>query len=230
MDDIRIRELRFEDIDSVIKLMLKFPDVYPEHYAKSRRMGGITWLLEYILEKNDRLEGNSFVLELNNEVIGHAAYRKDFRCFEGGVYEIMALAVKRENHGKGYGKRLSKFVKDELRDIGGRIAWLQTGNENTVNRYLLEGYSITGYWPGYWGDERVRYQLVCELKNRREIMDDKKAFEELLKLRGGAERIKKITGTKVLGKESLNQLKKELRKEDLFRARSFTSAAKKVVI
>src|SRR3989344_256588 len=92
-----IRNLREGDVEAVLRIMSDFPDAYGASYRDSEKRGGIRWLFHYALSQNDPLDARCFVLELDGKVVGHLAYLKDVRCFEGGVYELRALAVDKDH-------------------------------------------------------------------------------------------------------------------------------------
>lgn len=143
--------------------MQDFPDSYPDYYVNSTKRGGIKWLLQYALSSKDILDVGSFVAELDGKIIGHIAYYKDVRCFEGGVYELRALIVDKNYQQKGYGGDLIAFAEKNLKEIRARIIWLQTEKEGTPY-YEKLGYSLIAVYKDFWGKNRNRYVMGKYLK------------------------------------------------------------------
>lgn len=162
MKSLQIRNLQKEDIPVIIKIMLQFPVTYPKAYVNSDKRGSILWLLKYVLSPEDIYDGGSFVLEVDNQIVGHVAYFRDTRCFEGGVYELRALVVDKKYQNKGYSEQLIKHVENELKKIGGRSVWLQTGRKEMVPYYKSMGYKLIGKYPNYWGTGKHRNTMYLE--------------------------------------------------------------------
>lgn len=153
-----IRKAQSKDIQNILKLMLNFSGAYPAEYVNSKKRGSIRWLLENIIKAKDKIDSASFVFEEAGEVIGHIAYYKDDRCFEGGVYELRALIVNKKYQHKGCGTLLTKFIEQELKMIKARLIWLQT-NKNETKFYQTLGYKVIAVYKNYWGKGRDRYVL-----------------------------------------------------------------------
>ncbi len=161
---LKIRKLQKKDIKEIIKIMTGFPDAYSKDYISSTRRGSIKWILSYILSCDDIFNSESFVLLSNDKIIGHIAYMKDIRSFEGKVYELRALAIDKEFQGKGYGKRLIKYIENELRKIKTEIICMQTGGKDEDLYYEKLGYKLLCEWENYWGDGKSRYVMLKNLK------------------------------------------------------------------
>ena len=157
-----IRDTRREDIDKICKIMCFFPDSYHENYVNSIKRGGVKWLLRYAIESKDKYDIKLYVMEKNKQIIGHIAYYKDVRCFQGGVYEMQALAIDSDKTNRGNGKALLKHVENELKKINARILWLQT-NKYFYEFYLNQGYYLVGIFKNYWGKYSDRYLLSKNL-------------------------------------------------------------------
>lgn len=128
-----------------------------------KKRGGIQWLLNYALSSKDIFDVRNFVLEVDNKIIGHIAYIKDVRCFEGGIYELCALVVDKSHQGKDYGKQLIRHTETELKKINARIAWMQTGEKNKIDYYKKLGYKLIAEWKNYWGINKHRYVMSRSL-------------------------------------------------------------------
>lgn len=160
---IKIRKLRGKDIVAIMKIMGDFPDSYPPYYVNSLKRGGIKWLLCYILRVKDIFDAAGFVLEDSGKIIGHIAYWKDVRCFEGGVYELRALVVGKNYQGKGYGEKLIKHAEKELQKIKTRMIWLQA-EKKELAYYRKLGYKKIAIYKNYWGKNRHRFIMGKYLK------------------------------------------------------------------
>ncbi|TAN57572.1 GNAT family N-acetyltransferase [Patescibacteria group bacterium] len=154
----KIRQLRENDIKAIVLMMLEWPSSYPRGYVLSYKRGGIRWLLHYIVKEDNSLEGQSWVLEINKGVIGHIAYLKDVRCFEGGVYELRGIVVHEDFQKKNYGTKLIRHALKELRKIKARLVWLQTG-EAATQYYRKLGFELIAEYKHYWGENKHRYVM-----------------------------------------------------------------------
>jgi ribosomal protein S18 acetylase RimI-like enzyme len=152
---LNIRRLKEDDIDYVMEIMAKFPESYPREYLSSNKRGSIKWLLNYLLSPEDDYDGGSYVLVSWGSIIGHIAYIKDVRCFEGGVYELSAFVVDKDYQGKSFGKKMIEFAENMIRKLGGRIIWLQT--ESKMGYFEKLGYKEIAVFPNYWGKGRDRH-------------------------------------------------------------------------
>ncbi len=164
MRAFKIRNLQKEDIEVITKMMLKFPGSYPANYVNSGKRGGILWLLEYVLSPQDKYDARSFILEEDDQIVGHIAYMSDVRSFECDVYELRALVVDKERQGKDYGKQLFKHAETELQKIKARIIWFQTGKEE-VPYYEKLGYEFLFEWKDYFGAGQHRYIMERKLRS-----------------------------------------------------------------
>lgn len=162
---LKIRKLQKKDIKTIIKIMSDFPNAYSEEYISSVKRGSIKWMLSYILSCGNIFDSRSFVLLFDNKVIGHIAYMKDTRSFEGKVYELRALSIDKEFQNKGYGKKLIKYIENKLKKIKAEIIWMQTGGKNKILYYEKLGYKLLCKWENYWGDGKSRYIMLKNLKH-----------------------------------------------------------------
>ena len=157
-----IREIKKEDINKICEIMLAFPDFYPEFYVNSTKRGGIKWLLRYAVKSNDKYDVKSYVIEEDGQIVGHIAYLKDICCFQGGIYDIRALAVDANKTGNDYGKILLRHIKNELKKIKARMLFLQT-SKDSYKFYLRQGYVLEHIIKNYWGKGSDRYILKLQI-------------------------------------------------------------------
>ena len=158
---VKIRKLQKKDIKAITQMMLEFSDSYPKDYVNSKNRGSIKWLLQYALVSKDKFDVGSFVLELNGKVIGHIAYYKDERSFEGLVYELRALVIDKNYQNKGFGTKLIKYLEKELKKLKARIIWLQTGKKSVYYKKL--GYKLVAIYRNYWAKNKDRYVMARQL-------------------------------------------------------------------
>lgn len=153
-----IRDLRKDDRNAIAAMMRDFPDAYPQYYVDSLELGGIRWLFQYALASKDPAEVKSFVLEVAGIRAGHIAYLRDSRSFKGQVYEIRALVIDKQYQGEDFGKILIRYTLSELKNIGARLVWLQTGKKS-VSYYKKLGFSLIARYKHYWGEGKTRYVM-----------------------------------------------------------------------
>ena len=163
MENIIIRSLTIKDVEKVLDILDKFPEAFSVKYVFSKKRGGIKWLLKYVLSADDIYDVGSFVLEIGGKVIGHIAYLKDVGCFEGGVYELKALAVCKDKQQQSYGERLIRHAENALMKIGGRIIKLQTGDAALIKYYENLGYKVIGEIKNYWKEGANCFIMSREL-------------------------------------------------------------------
>jgi len=164
---LAIRSLEGKYIKGIMHMMLEFPQSYTKDYVMSRKRGSIRLLLKYLLSLSSENfnEGGSYVLvDVKDKVIGHIAYLRDERCFEGGVYEIRGLVVDEDWQGFNLSSGLLYHVLATIKNLGGRIVWLQTEKKEMEEFYKKIGFKLTAVYKNYWGKGRNRYIMSVELE------------------------------------------------------------------
>ena len=169
MEDYIIRPLRQDDLEAVFELLSAFPDPYPAGYVQNDKRGGIKWLLNYILEKSDNSEGQSFILEISGEIVGHIAYVRKER--EQDKYEVWAVAISRPHQRRGLGRKLFEYTEQELKKVKARskhdrliMMWQCGKTESKI--YEKFGGKLWYICPGWWShkkkgiDRYVMYKTV----------------------------------------------------------------------
>ena len=147
------------NIPILMAMMEKHPDAYSKDYIFSDKRGSIASFFERALN-NDQDDCGSFVIEESGKIIGHLGYQKDARCFQGGVYELVALIIDDYFTGKGYAHKLTERVTRELGEIGARIVWLQTEGVDKEKIFERFGFKRQSVWPDYWGNGRERIVMI----------------------------------------------------------------------
>lgn len=80
-----------------------------------------------------------------------------------GTYDLYWIAVSPRTQGKGYGKRLMRWVEDKIKEEKGRVLIIETSSqpmyEGTRQFYLKQQYQEVARIAGYYnqGDDRVIY-------------------------------------------------------------------------
>ena len=79
-----------------------------------------------------------------NELIGYFSISKDLEKEE--TYVLHNLCVKPQMRKQGYGKQLLDFAKEKVRDLGGKILFLDFINDYTELKewYLKNGFEFKG--------------------------------------------------------------------------------------
>ncbi len=100
-----------------------------------------------------------YVYEENGKIVGFIALKKDFPVHNSG--ELLLLAVLKEEHGKGIGRTLTKFIEKRAEELNFDRIFLYTGEDNIKAQqfYQRNGYKKINEFPGYysWGDTAILY-------------------------------------------------------------------------
>ncbi len=99
--------------------------------------------------------------ELSPAVQGYACYGPT--PLTDGVFDLYWIAVHPGAQGRGVGRKLVKYVEDDIRSSGGRMLLIETSSR--------EGYDAT---IGFY--ERMKYELAARIKNFYQVGDDKLVF------------------------------------------------------
>ncbi len=149
MKNIIVRNIKEEDIESVIEIRIKgWQDAYKniideEHLNKlnndyDRRINHL---------KETYMENGFIVAELNNKVVGFCRYvfnNKFSPEIENADCEISAIYVKPELKGNGIGTKLFKYVVEEFKKENKKhmILWCLKDNEKSKKFYNKMGGKI----------------------------------------------------------------------------------------
>jgi N-acetylglutamate synthase-like GNAT family acetyltransferase len=93
---------------------------------------------------------NTFVAEVNGEVVGMVGVRKVYYYEDDGVAtQISALVTKQESQRSGVGKALVNFVEQWALNSDSRVLFLTSGikveRKSAHEFYKRMGFEITGY-------------------------------------------------------------------------------------
>lgn len=89
-----------------------------------------------------------------------------------GAYDIYWMAVAPGVQGRGYGRKLVRWLEDRAKDWGGRLILIETSSqpkyERTRQFYLSLNYREVARIPDFYepGDDRITYAKYLESKER----------------------------------------------------------------
>jgi len=121
-------------------------------------------LVDEALEKGERSGYIVRVFEVGKEhpsVQGYVCYGPT--PLTQGVYDLYWIAIDPAVQGKGFGRRLIKYVEADIVKSGGRMLLIETSSQ--------ESYSDTLRFY-----KKAGYKLVARIKNFYRIGDDKLVF------------------------------------------------------
>lgn len=103
----------------------------------------------------------SFVLIINDEISGYMSV-----IATKYVFEIINIAVKREQRNHGFGYMLIEKAKELAREISADTIYLEVrkSNEPAKNLYLKAGFISDGERKGYYADGEDALLLSCKVE------------------------------------------------------------------
>ena len=114
------------------------------------------------LNRGAETSGYYFLVFREQEhVRGYACYGP--RALTESTYDLYWIAVARQQHGKGVGKTLIRFVEEEVRKLGGRLIVIETSGldkyKPTRGFYNTAGYTLEATLRDFYrdGDDLVIY-------------------------------------------------------------------------
>lgn len=140
MEEIIIRNIEEKDIESVVDIQIAgwrnaYQGIIDQEFLNSMNRE------ERIQRRKSNYKDSPFVIaEINNEVVGFCRYYYDVISKDGDGYdcEIMALYVKPELKGRGIGKALINYVKNDMKNHGKTNMILWCLRENYASRKFYE--------------------------------------------------------------------------------------------
>lgn len=146
-----------KDIRMIIGLMKQYPDDYSQKYLNSTERGSMRNILNYAA-KAEPSEAGSFIAKLEDQVIGHIAYMRDVRNFEGRIFEMIGLVIGKRFSHLGLGTALVLDLLHHLeRNQMAQSVWAQTENKSNIAFYESFEFKHIATFPNYWGLGRDRY-------------------------------------------------------------------------
>lgn len=160
--EIKIRKMISEDREAIKSILLRC-DVFNQEE--------INCALELIdIYLNNLHQKDYFIasaLNDNEEILGYACYGKS--PLTDSVYDIYWLVVKPEYQRYGIGKRLLKYVEDEIIKLTGRMLLAETSSRGVYEKarrfYLKNGFTKEARVKDFYsqGDDKVIYKKIFSL-------------------------------------------------------------------
>ena len=158
-----IRPLRATDREGVIRILENAGNFTADEVAIALElvdewieMGEQSGYLTYVLESH--IDGD--------EVLGYVCFGPT--PLTDSTYDLYWIAVDKSKHRGGVGKRLLKFVEEEMDRRGGKLLLIETSSQETY------GGTIQFY-------ERTGYEMVGKIADYYKPGDDKLIFAKRLK-------------------------------------------------
>ncbi len=102
-------------------------ELWQEYQAQGPERSGYYWLV---------------ARDENGRVLGFTCYGP--RALTSGTFDLFWIAVDAQMHGRGVGRRLLTATEEAVRQLGGRLLFVETSGlpayESTRQFYLNEGY------------------------------------------------------------------------------------------
>lgn len=140
-----IRQLKKEDLDSVLKLE---KDLFLED-AWTEQM--------FMDEMNQNPYANIYVYELDNEIVG---YFDLLVAYENA--EIANIGVSKKHQHLGIGTQMMKFIEKLVQESNCENFSLEVrmSNENAIHLYEKFGFEIVSFRKKYYADGEDAYLMV----------------------------------------------------------------------
>ncbi len=148
-DDGTIRPVHEDDWPAIKDIVEQIWDIglsYWREQTYGYQIGGKPWQHHKTSEIYAELfaqPGNSYVTEVNGQVIGFCCLLMDPST---GIGEVGHNGVRPDCRGKGYGTRQLEFILDEMRRRGMKIAEVQTAT-NEKHAPARRMYERAGFQP-----------------------------------------------------------------------------------
>ncbi|MCS6957318.1 MAG: ribosomal protein S18-alanine N-acetyltransferase [Aquificaceae bacterium] len=146
----RIRPMKEEDLPKVLEI-------------SQECFGSDAWNRKAFEREFELDYSYKFVLEKEGEVIGYAIVWKIF-------YDVtlMSIALKKDYWGKGYGKKLMRFLIEYFRGKAERFLLdVRRSNIRAIRLYQSLGFKIISERAKYYSDGENAFQMALDL----EVMD-----------------------------------------------------------
>ena len=163
METMRIRPIAAHDRSRIHKIVVAAGNFSDEEIAIA---------MELVDEALQDGEESGYIVvvaeigESTDAVEGYACYGPT--PLTEGVYDLYWIAVHPEVQGRGVGRKLLRYVEDDIRSRNGRMLLIETSSH--------EGYDAT---IGFY--KHANYELAARIKNFYRIGDDKLIFLKELK-------------------------------------------------
>ena len=149
-----IRKAKENDFEQLV-----FLDTNSGHIFYEKNPEWKKGILEWFRGMFDNLNNDFYVYEKNGQIIAAIGLDKDFPVHNS--CGIIFLAVLKEEHSKGMGRKLVQFIEDKAKQIGYERIFLYTSDDNMAAQKFYEklGYKKINEFPGYysWGQTAFLY-------------------------------------------------------------------------
>ena len=149
-----IRKTKEDDFEQLVYLDANSGHIFYEKKPEWKK--GIS---EWFRGMFDNINNDFYVYEEDGKIVGAIGLDKDFPIHNS--CGIIFLAVLKEEHRKGIGKKLVQFIENKAKENGNERIFLYTGDDNTSAQgfYLKLGYEKINEFPGYysWGQTAFLY-------------------------------------------------------------------------
>jgi GNAT superfamily N-acetyltransferase len=151
-----IRPLHPDDTETLISL------ADSTRVFKPMEIDVLREVLEGYHEGNEEEGHRSFVMEEEGTLLGFAYYGPE--VMTENTWTLWWIAVSPQLHGKGLGKALLRFVEEDVRELEGRVLFIETSSlpsyEATRQFYSKQGYTIDGQLKGFYasGDDKIIFR------------------------------------------------------------------------
>ncbi len=149
-----IRPLLATDRESVIRILENAGNFTVDEVATARE------LIDEWLEQGEESGYLTYVLEEDSlGVLGYVCFGPT--PLTEWTYDLYWIAVDKSKHRGGVGKRLLKFVEEEVERCGGRLLLIETSSQETyggtIQFYERTGYRLVGRVADYYkaGDDKL---------------------------------------------------------------------------
>ena len=167
--------------------------------ADRREVATALELIDEWLEGGEESGYLTYVLEVLNDdgncVLGYVCFGPT--PLTEWTYDLYWIAVDKSKHRGGVGKRLLKFVEEEVDRRGGRLLLIETSSQETY------GGTIQFY-------ERTGYELVGKVKDYYKADDDKLIFAKRLVAMAKAETTIQTVSSEAMNDQDRHEARAEL--------------------
>ncbi len=126
-----------------------------------------TELSDLNLEKGAEASGYHFIVARESEeMLGYCCYGLN-PCTQSS-YDLYWIAVRKDQMGRGIGRKLMTLAEQSVINLGGTIVWVETSGraiyESTRAFYLAIGYEKIAVLPDFYapGDDKIVFMKRVE--------------------------------------------------------------------
>ncbi|MEO8769141.1 MAG: GNAT family N-acetyltransferase [Ferruginibacter sp.] len=142
---LEIKKAGIKDIELIQQLAHA---IWPDAYGKIISPGQLSYMLNLIYSKDaltnqvENLHHQFIIVRENDHAVGFASYSPK-HSGDATIYRLHKLYVLPNQQGKGTGKFLLNFIKEEIKQTGAKIIELNVNRHNkALHFYNKIGFSI----------------------------------------------------------------------------------------